>query len=100
MSLIAKIYEEPKEASLHLSARHARDDRPVVETLFLEVLDAAKAAISYARWHPAGDDPEDNSQAEPSDSRTRQLICQIEEAYTEDLGATPGALRLLEEARP
>jgi hypothetical protein len=99
VSLIAKIYEEPKEASPYLSARHARDDRPVLETLFLEVLDAAKAAISYARWHPAGDDPEDDNQAEPSDSRTRQLICQIEEAY-KDLGATPGALRLLEEARP
>ena len=82
MSLIAKIYKEPKEARL-----------------FLEVLDAAKAAISYARRHPAGDDPEDDSQAEPSDSRTRQLICQIEEAY-KDLGAAPGALRLLEEARP
>ncbi len=99
MSLIAKIYEEPKEASPYLSAWHARDDRSVLETLFLEVLDAAKAAISYARRHPAGDDPEDDSQAEPSDSRTRQLIRQIEEAY-KDLGAAPRALRLLEEARP
>ncbi len=99
MSLIAKIYEEPKEASPYLSARYARDDGPVLETLFLEVLDAAKAAISYARWHPAGDDPEDDNQAEPSDLRTGQLICQIEEAY-KDLGATPGAWRLLEEARP
>ena len=99
MSLIAKIHEEPKEAKPYLSARHARDDGPVLETLFLEFLDVAKTAISYARWHPAGDDPEDNSQAEPSDSRTRQLICQIEEAY-KDLGAAPRALRLLEEARP
>ncbi len=99
MSLVAKIYEEPKETSPYLSARHARDDRSVLETLFLEVLDAAKAAISYARRHPAGDDPEDDSQAEPSDSRTRQLICQIEEAY-KDLEATPRLLRLLEEARP
>ncbi len=99
MSLIAKIYEELKEASPYLSARHTCDDGPVLETLFLEVLDAATATISYARWHPAGDDPEDDSQAEPSDSRTRQLICQIEETY-KDLEATPGALRLLEEARP
>jgi hypothetical protein len=36
VSLIAKIYEEPKEASPYLSARHARDDGPVLETLFLE----------------------------------------------------------------
>ncbi|MDQ3964938.1 MAG: hypothetical protein M3246_00555 [Actinomycetota bacterium] len=99
MSPIATIYEKPKEARPYLSARHDRNDGPVLETLFLEVLDAAKAAISYARWHPAGDDLEDDSQVEPSDSRTRQLICQIEEAY-KDLGVTPGALWLLEEARP
>ena len=56
MSPIATIYEEPKP---YFSAWHDRDDGRIFETLFLKNLDAAKAAISYVRWHSAGNDPED-----------------------------------------
>ena len=59
MRQIAAIYEEPKEAKPCLFARHDRSEGPVLGTLFLEDLDAAKAVISYACWHPAGDDRKD-----------------------------------------
>ena len=51
MSLIATIYEKPKEARPYPSARHECDDGPILETLFLEGLDA-KAAVSYETWRP------------------------------------------------
>ena len=56
MSPIVTIYEEPKP---YLFAWHDRDDRRIFETLLLENFGAAKTAISYVRWHSAGDDPED-----------------------------------------
>ena len=59
MRPMATIYEEPREAKPCLFARHDRSKGPVLGTLFLEDLDATKAVISYARWHPAGDDRKD-----------------------------------------
>jgi hypothetical protein len=55
VSPIATIYEEPEETKPYRSTRPERDDGPVLETLFLEDLDATKSASSYAPWHRAAD---------------------------------------------
>ena len=58
MSKIATICEESKEAKPYLSARHDRETNRSSKRSYSST-STQKAAISYARWHPVGDEPKD-----------------------------------------